>query len=584
MYGFYKKYLRVNLTDKTFREEPLTDDVLKKNLGGKGLGTHLLLENLPPGTDPLAPENVIIFITGPAGGTGLPPASRYGVFTKSPQTGAYLESYSGGNVAPFIKSTGYDAVLLEGASQEPVYLHISPEGASFHDASHIWGKDAYATEDMIREEVEGKAEAVVIGPAGENQVVIAGVSNNYWRCAGRGGAGAVLGSKKVKGIAFSGDKEAPVADAGLLKEFTGSLRAKGKDHPGVSAYRNLGTPMMVKVLNDAQAFPTRYWQEGRFPGQDKINSDYMQKHFQVKPQACTRCFMACGKLSTVLEGPHKGLTVEGPEYETIYAFGGLCLIDSLEDILYLNDLCDRLGLDTISGGNLAAFAIEAGQRGKFAGAPQYGDVKGIAGLLEKIASREAEGALLADGIVTAAQKLGLEDLAIHVKGMEPAGYDPRTLKGMGLAYATSDRGACHLRATFYKPELSGMIEPGAIEGKAELFLDFEDRATLFDTLIFCRFYRDLILWDELAVVIKALTGLDLDKEGLQDLAAHVTSNTRRFNVREGVTCKDDTLPPRFMREPIGEDREHLITGEELKYMVADYYKLRGWDEKGIPKP
>ncbi len=583
MYGFYNKLLRVNLTNQTFQVEPIQDDVLRKNLGGKGLATHLLLDNLPQGTDPLAPENVLIFITGPAGGTGLPPASRYGVFTKSPQTGGYLESYSGGTLAPYIKSAGYDAVLLEGAGQKPVYLHITPEGVTFHDAAHIWGKDAYATEDMIREEVDGKAEVVVIGPAGENLVAFAGISNNYWRCAGRGGAGAVMGSKKVKGIAFSGDREAAVGDPDLLKEYMKSLREKGKDNPGVNAYRNLGTPMMVKIMNDAQAFPTRYWHEGRFSGQEKINADYMQKNFQVKNQGCTRCFMACGKLSTILEGPRAGLTVEGPEYETIYAFGGLCLIDSLEDILYLNDICDRLGIDTISAGNLAAFAIEAGLLGKFDGAPAYGDVAGIVDLLYKISAREGEGAVLADGIKTAARKLGLEDLAIHVKGMEPAGYDPRTLNGMGLAYATSDRGACHLRATFYKPELSGMIDPKTTEGKAELFTDFEDRATLFDSLIFCRFYRDLVIWDDLAVVIKALTGLDLSKDELRTTANYIATNTRRFNVREGITAKDDSLPPRFMSEPIGENKEHVMTEEKLKIMLTDYYRLRGWDELGVPK-
>lgn len=581
MHGFYNKYLRVNLTDRSFLEVPLEDKMLRDNLGGKGLATHLLLENLPPDTDPLSPENIIIFTTGPAGATKIPAASRYGVFTKSPQTGIYCESYSGGHVAPVIKRTGYDAILIEGASEEPVYLHIHQDGVDFHDASHIWGKDAYATEDAINGEVDVKGtQSIVIGPAGENLVVFSCISNNYWRCAGRGGTGAVLGSKMIKGIAFSGDREASVADPALLNQFITDLVNRGKDNAGVQAYRKLGTPMMVNIMNNSDAFPTRYWQEGHYADYKKINADAMQSKFQVKPKACYRCFIGCGKLSTVREGRHQGLTVEGPEYETIYAFGGLCCIDSLEDILYLNDLCDRWGIDTITAGNLAAFAIEAKKRGKLVNAPDYGDTEGIVRFLENIVLRNEEGEVFANGIKDAASRLGLEDLAIHVKGMEPAGYDPRVLKGMGLAYATSDRGACHLRATFYKPELSGMIEPDAIQGKAEMFIDFEDRLTLFDTFIFCRFFRDLIGWDELAMALKALTGITVSKEGLQRIAAHVTDNTRRFNLREGVTAKDDTLPVRFLHEPIGDKDEHLITEDELRFLVKDYYRVRGWDENG----
>jgi aldehyde:ferredoxin oxidoreductase len=583
MFGFYNKLLRINVTDESFSEEYLSDEVLSRNLGGKGLATHLLLENLPAGVDPISPANVVIFITGPAGGTEIPAASRYGVFTKSPQTGIYCESYSGGHVAPVIKKTGYDAIILEGASEKPLYLHIYPGGVGFHTADHIWGQNSYESEDSINREIGVKGvQSVVIGPAGENLISFACISNNYWRCAGRGGTGAVLGSKKIKGIAFSGDKSAEVADPALLKQYVDALHSKGKDNAGVLAYRKLGTPMMVNILNTAGAFPTRYWYEGQFDGVEKINADYMQQNFKVKSRACSRCFIGCGKLSTVLTGRHQGLKIEGPEYETIYAFGGLCCIDSLEDIVYLNDLCDRWGMDTITAGNIAAFAIEAGKRGKLKDAPEYGDVEAIVKLLTKVVERRDEGELLARGLKEAARELGLEDIAIHVKGMEPAGYDPRVLKGMGLAYATSDRGACHLRATFYKPELSGMIDPRAIEGKAELFTDFEDRLTLFDTFIFCRFFRDLIGWDDVAQVLKALTGLDLSKEDLRAIANHITTNTRRFNVREGVSRKDDTLPKRLLSEPIGEQNEHLITEEELNSMVLDYYRLRGWDGDGFP--
>jgi aldehyde:ferredoxin oxidoreductase len=290
--------------------------------------------------------------------------------------------------------------------------------------------------------------------------------------------------------------------------------------------------------------------------------------------------MACGRLTTIKNGRHAGLTVEGPEYETIYAFGGLCMIDSIEEVAYLNDICDRLGMDTITAGNLCAFTIEAVKRGKVEYAIDYGDVDAIAQLLRQIAYREGIGDILAEGIRHAAQQWDLEDIAVHVKGMEPAGYDPRVLKGMGLAFATSDRGACHLRATFYKPELAGMIPPDQIEGKAEMFVDFEDRLTIFDALIFCRFYRDLYLWDLLGETVHAVTGLASDKESLKSIAASISNIVRQFNIREGLTQDDDWLPKKLFHKMDKTGQE--IKPEELAYMRREYYQLRGWDENGVP--
>jgi aldehyde:ferredoxin oxidoreductase len=353
-----------------------------------------------------------------------------------------------------------------------------------------------------------------------------------------------------------------------------------KDHAATQAYRNLGTPMMVNILNKAGAFPTRYWSEGRYGQFEKINADSMQARFKVSPKACRTCFMACGKQIEVKDGRHQGLRLEGPEYETIYAFGGLCMIDRIDEIAYLNDLCDRLGMDTISSGNLAAFAIEASRRGRISDDLNYGDPEAVAGLLRKMVKREGIGGLLAEGIKSASEELGLEDLAVHVKGMEPAGYDPRVLKGMGLAYAVSDRGACHLRSTFYKPELTGVIAPAQIDGKAELFLDFEDRCTLFDCLILCRFYRDFYLWEALSEVVALTTGLTLDQAGLKAVAARVTNNTRRFNLREGLTAADDRLPRRLVTDKLASGDG--ITAEELDRLVQDYYRLRGWSPEGRP--
>jgi aldehyde:ferredoxin oxidoreductase len=282
----------------------------------------------------------------------------------------------------------------------------------------------------------------------------------------------------------------------------------------------------------------------------------------------------------VKKGRHAGLAIEGPEYETIYAFGGLCLIASIEEIIHLNDLCDRLGMDTITAGNLCAFTIEAVRRGKVVFPIDYGDADGVAALLRLMAAREDIGAVLAKGLPHAAAAWGLEDLAVHVKGLEPAGYDPRPLKGMGLAYATADRGACHLRATFYKPELSGMIAPEQVAGKAELFVDFEDRLTLFDALIFCRFYRDLYPWETLQEMIQALTGIQADIPRLRRMAAAITTLTRRFNLREGLTAADDRLPRQLHRQLA--DSGRVVTEDEIETMVQDYYRLRGWDRHGIP--
>jgi aldehyde:ferredoxin oxidoreductase len=285
--------------------------------------------------------------------------------------------------------------------------------------------------------------------------------------------------------------------------------------------------------------------------------------------------MACGKISEVKEGEHKGLRIMGPEYETIYAFGGLCMVKSIEEIIYLNDLCDRLGMDTITAGNLAAFAIEASKRKRIEDKLDYGDVDGIADILIKIAYRRGVGRILSEGVRHAAAVWGMEEEAIHVKGLEPAGFDPRVLKGMGLAYATSDRGACHLRATFYKSELSGQINPDQVKGKAKLFIDYEDKMTLFDALILCRFYRDLITWKDLQGIIKSACGLSLNKRNLKAMASEIINLARTFNQREGVTKKDDKLPRRFFREVLQETGK-TIQPTDLEVMLKEYYQLRGW--------
>jgi aldehyde:ferredoxin oxidoreductase len=587
MKGFYNQILNINVSDHRYQVDPVDDSIFEKYLGGKGLSTYLLLKHNPPGVDPLSPENHLIVATGPVSGTPIWGSCRYGIYTKSPQTGFYSESYSGGTVADYMAKTGFDAVMLHGASENPCWIEVSDHGVFFHDGIDLWGLDTFETEDGVKAWIKenrpdaGKCGVVCIGPAGENGVVFSVVENDYWRSAGRTGAGAVIGSKKVKAVVFWGNQKKESAHTDLVKKYAKGVARDAREDPGVQAYKTKGTPMMVDVMSNVGSFPTHYWHRGEADHREKINADALHDRLNVTPNACLKCFIACGRLSVVKEGRHKGLKIEGPEYETIYAFGGLCEIDSIEEIAYLNDICDRLGMDTISAGNLAAFAIEAARQGKIDCDIDYNEPDKIAGLLRDIAYRRGIGDVLARGIKTAAKEWHMEDQAIHVKGLEPAGYDPRVLKGMGLAYGSSPRGACHLRATFYKPELTRMVDPDQIEGKAEIFTEWEDRLIIFDTLVLCRFYRDLYPWEELATMIKAVTGLELDRKRMKSIANSISGATRRFNIREGLTPEDDKLPKRFYKEVLPETQK-IITEEEMGRLLKDYYKVRGWDEKGIP--
>ena len=584
MKGFFNKILRINLKAKTFKEESIPDSVYESCLGGKGLGIHLLMKENPPGIDPLSPGNRLIFALGPITDSRIYGSCRHGVFTKSPLTGIFSESYSGGKAAESMSRTGYDAFIFEEASESPVWVEVSDQNVIFHDAKDLWGKDTYFTDDEVLKMVNQKgAGALVIGPAGESLVRYAVIENDYWRSLGRTGVGAVMGSKKMKAIVFYGEKKKEIAYPDRIEQFAKETLERGKDNPGVQNYKRFGTPMLVAMSNAVGGFPSKYWHLGTFEGWEKIGAESLLERCQVKPSACLRCFIACGNLSEIREGRHKGLKIEGPEYETIYAFGGLCMIHEIEEIAYLNDICDRLGMDTISAGSLCAFAMEASEMGRIQERIPWGDVDRIAQLLHDISSKKGIGAILAEGIRHAAKTWDMEDVAIHVKGLDPAGYDPRILKGMGLANATSDRGACHLRATFYKAELAGMIPMDQMEGKAKLFLEFEDRFNIHDSLILCRFYRDLYWdWSYLSTIVEMTTGLKLDEAGLRKISSTIQNETRRFNLREGMTPKDDTLPKRFFDEPLGKEGK-TIRREDLQKMLQDYYALRGWNSEGIPE-
>jgi len=579
MFGFFKQALTVDVSNRTYGTEVLDDAFLQACMGGKGLGTQLLLDRNPTGVDPLSPDNHFVLALGPATDSPLHGSCRHGIYSKSPLTGLYSESYSGGSAAIAMSRVGFDAFLIHGAASSPIWIEITDQEVFFHRADDLWGLDTFETEAALRKRVAAKSPGIlVIGPAGENCVRFAVVKNDGWRVAGRTGMGAVLGAKKIKAVVFHGNQRRPFADPQGLKAYAKQTLKDYKQHPVAEAYRNYGTPMMVDILNKSGGFPSRYWSQGSVRQRENINAQSIQDRCQPRPMACRTCFLACGKAVQVLKGRHQGLKLEGPEYETIYAFGGLCMIEEIEEIVFLNDLCDRLGLDTMSSGNLAAFAIEARRRGKIDQEIDYNQPDQIADLLKKIVLRQDVGGLLAEGIRPASEELGLEDLAVHVKGLEPSGYDPRVLKGMGLAYAVADRGACHLRTTFYKAELAGLIDPDQIEDKAALFIDFEDRCTLFDTLILCRFYRDLYPWEELGKMMALTTGEQMEKADLQALATRVTDNARRFNLREGLRVADDWLPKRLIDEALPDGKR--IDEADLRQLIDDYYRLRGWRETG----
>ena len=582
------RLLRINLSKRKSQREEIDGRFVSEFIVGKGLGTWYLYNEVSEKVEPLSPSNKLIFAVGPATGTSYPTANRYGVFFKSPLTGVYGESYSGGHVAHRMRGTGSEVFIIEGRARRRTYLVVNERGVEFRDARDLWGLDTFATDDAVRRDLGNRNLGVLcIGPAGENLVRFALIENDYWRSAGRGGCGAVMGSKKLKAIAFQGDKEPEIHDESLFDEFVAeSLRAI-KESKATGTYREYGTLGMVDAVNEAGVFPVRYWSEGVSGHRENLNGTAMRERVLVSSRACWNCPIACGKLCEVRNGEHKGLRVEGPEYETIYAFGGLCDIGDIEPVMVINDYCDRAGIDTITAGNVVAFAIEAEKHGKLKTGigMDYGDPDKVLRLLKMITKREGAGNILAEGVHRASNKLRLPELDITVKGLEPAGYDPRGVIGMGLSYAVSCRGACHLRSTVQVQELRGMIDRFAYDQKPQYVVDFENRYAIFDSLIICRFIRDIATWERLPKILKALTGADLTDDKLKEIANRIVTLTRLFNIREGITATDDGLPRRFFELPLpqGGSKGNTVDRAKFQAMVSEYYVLRGWDVKGMPE-
>jgi aldehyde:ferredoxin oxidoreductase len=574
--------LRIDLSSGRSREETLSADLLHDYIGGKGVGSHLLLEEVSADVDPLSPQNKMIFAIGPMTGTAMPGSNRYAAYFVSPLTGGYCESYSGGKLAPQFAATGYKVVILEGASNTPVYLEISERGVTIHPADDLWGLDTYAAEEELLKRTDAaKAQVCVIGPAGEKLVRFALVANNKWRCLGRGGSGAVMGSKKVKGIVWHGTQKVEVARPTDFKALIKDMVERGKSDPGVARYKAMGTVQMVRVTNSIDAFPTRYWQRGRLEDFEPLAGETMMETYQVGTTSCPPCIMHCGNMNRVPEGQRfAGLEIDGPEYETIYVFGGLCELVDFAQVMRMNDICDRLGIDTMTAGNLCGLAIEASRQGRLDLDLGYGDADGVAEFLTKMALREGIGDIFADGILRVEHEFGLEDLAVHVKGMEPAAFDPRRSKGMGLSYAMTERGACHLRTTFYKAELSGQSDPTTTDGKGAAVVDWENRLCIMDTLIYCRFYRDLVPWPFITAVVNAVVGTQYSPQQLADLANRIVGETHEFNRRRGFGARHERLPVWITEHPLTSTTGGTwsLTADELQLMRREYYAARSWGE------
>lgn len=584
--------LHVDLSRKHVDKRVFSEDLCKRFIGGKGFGTKLLYDLEVEDADPLSPNNPLIITVGPAAGTLIPLASKVNFNFKSPLTKCYGESQMGGYFAPKLKWAGYDVILIRGASDKPVYLYVDENGGELRDASHLWGKTTQETEAEIKKDVGKDAAVLEIGPAGEKLVKFACICHaEGWRQAGRAGVGAVMGSKKLKAVAVDSDrKEVEVFDLEMVRGVVNDVNEHIKRDPvGTLAenYRKYGTARMVEVANELRFFPTRYWHDVFFEKYEEIGPKAMSKYV-TSSRACWNCPFACGKLVEIRDGPYAGTKVEGPEYETIFAFGGLCEIDDIAAIAKINELCDIYGIDTITMGNVAGFAIEAYKMGKLevGRSLDYSDPEAVIWLIEQIVNREGVGDILAEGVKSAAAALNVSDLAIETRGLEPPGYDPRSLKGMALAYALSSRGACHLRAIMYAADLSGNVDRFSIPTeKVSIYLDNEDRYNIFDTLVLCRFGRNIYGWERLVRIVKGLTGLNYDVDYLKKISQKIQTLIRLFNIKCGCDHREDKVSKRFMNEPVKVGEKILTVDEkELQNALNQYYLKRGWDERGIPKP
>jgi aldehyde:ferredoxin oxidoreductase len=595
MYGWHLKILRVNLTTKKITQEDVDPKIARDYLGGRGWAIHYLYKGMDPMADALSPENVLIFATGPLTATPAPTGNRYMVVTKSPLTGALAHSNSGGEFPTWMKRTGFDMFIFEGKSPEPVYLFVNEDQIELRSAAHLWGKDAHETTDILKAETSAEALVACIGQAGENLTLMGAIMNDKHRAAARSGVGAVMGSKNLKAVVAMGNKNPPLYDPeGMRTLSVNTSKEVGADVKKGSNMRIYGTSYVPQVTNTLGILPTRNFLQGTFEHVNNIDGDALKNQYLIRHTPCYRCPLSCGRLTEVPDGPYKGKG-EGPEYETISSLGTGCGVSNLAALVKANYLCNEYGMDTITTGMTIAAAMEMYEKGyiseEIIGMPlKFGDHDAMIAMIKLMAFREGFGEDLAQGSYRLAEKYGHPEVAVTTRKQEFPGYDPRGAQGMGLLYATSNKGASHMEGDVAYEEVFGTPikeDPFSIEGKPELVNHFQNSFALIDSAGLCVFValryvfsKDRMIFPlRLSEMMAYTTGEGYTAEEVLKAGERVYNLERMFVLKAGSTV--DTLPPRMLNEPLPDGPAKGMVSQ-LDKMLPEYYKIRGWDEKGYP--
>jgi aldehyde:ferredoxin oxidoreductase len=594
MNGYMSRLLVVDLTNRKLQDEPLDPALARSFVGGAGYAARYLYEELGPDTDPLGPENTLMFMTGPLVGTRAPSCGRHEICALSPLTGIWGESNSGGFWGAELKFAGYDGIVIRGRSDTPVWLSVTEgQPPAFHDATHLWGLNTYETQQHIRNELnDPKTRVASIGPAGENLVLYAAVMNDHGRAAGRTGMGAVMGSKKLKAIAVRGTQPVSVADQKVFSQTAKQAVKIVMDDITTQVFRQMGTASFVDMSIMWGNMPNKYWSQPVFERATNLSGPTMTETILVRPVPCYGCAVACGREVTLKDTRYGLETVDGPEYETVGMLGSMLLVDDLPGVAYAGHLCNCYGLDTMSAGSAISFAYLLYERGLITandtqGLPlRWGDIETAHTLLELIARRQGFGDVLAGGTKRMATRYGAEDLAVHVNGLEPAAHDPRALSGMALVYATSPRGACHMQGDMYNvdmgftiPEL-GIVPGGRFKarGKAPIVARLQDWRTLYNSAIMCVFVNPSA--PVLAQLLSAATGQSADPNWWHRSGERVFTLKRAFNNRLGVKRGNDRLPERLFL-PMSNGSQGRTP--RIDILLREYYAYRDWDwDSGKP--
>ncbi|MFW5898552.1 MAG: aldehyde ferredoxin oxidoreductase family protein [Candidatus Saliniplasma sp.] len=603
MSGFWRELLRINLSNREKSTEELSEDFRRKYVGGAGIASRLLYDEVEKGTNPLGPDNKLIMVPGLLLGPALPRASKTTFTFKSPLTEGYGKAIVGGWIGDRLKKAGYDALVIEGKAEEPSILVIKDGEISIENASDLWGKDTHETGDILKDRYEG-VKTAVIGPAGEKLSKISIIECDD-RQAARGGPGAVMGSKNLKGIAIAGNKNYPLHDEEKLNELKSKWRKETVEKG--ESYVKWGTGGHLHAMNvELGAFPVRNWQTNYFkkaydklddPEAGRIDIDprkWVEK-YQDGKRPCPYCPAPCSQYFVAEDTPYGDIAIDGPEYETQYSLGGCTEIDDVEAVTKANEICDKLGIDTISAGATISWAMEAYEKGLLETDIdlKFGNPEAMIEAVRRMGKRESElGELLTDGVKEAARKLGKgsEEFAIHVKGMEPAGYEVRGMFGMGLAFSVAPRGADHLTSSEYVLEFGGSFwnfegyDRYDIESKGLPVKMMEDLMMVYDMTGACKFSRDIYRYKGFLELIEAVTGWDMNITELLIAGERGHNVAKVFNVREGFDRSDDVLPERVMTEeiPNGPSEGKRIPRRELEKALDRYYDARGWNLEGIP--